>query len=127
MTLEEKISLTAGRDGGLHNLEVHGLLTLKITDEKYGKIKVGIANNDKKGMQLQVGLRLLSLRLDSLIGSIHDPEAGVSSENTIWGVYFLLKVNKLTCSMDSHREKLMGEVGFFLVWEELKQKQVGIF
>ena len=61
MTLEEKINLTAGRDGGLHNLEVHGLLTVKITDEKYGKVKIGIANRDTKAMQLQVSAGHLSL------------------------------------------------------------------
>ena len=51
---EEKITLTAGREGGLQNLEVHGLVTLKITNEKYGRIKVAIRNNDTKGAQLQV-------------------------------------------------------------------------
>lgn len=51
---EEKLSLTIGRDGGLQNLEVHGLISLKITDENYGRIKVLTANNDKKGIQLQV-------------------------------------------------------------------------
>lgn len=50
---EEKLSLTIGRDGGLQNLEVHGLISLKITDENYGRIKVLTANNDKKGIQLQ--------------------------------------------------------------------------
>lgn len=51
---EEKISLTAGREGGLQNLEVHGLITLKITNEKYGRLKIAIRNNDTKGAQLQV-------------------------------------------------------------------------
>lgn len=50
---EEKITLTAGREGGLQNLEVHGLVTLKISSEKYGRIKVGVRNNDTKGAQLQ--------------------------------------------------------------------------
>ena len=52
--LEEKIALTGNRDGGLQNLEIHGLITLKITDEKLGRIKLGIENNDNKGIQLQV-------------------------------------------------------------------------
>jgi hypothetical protein len=51
---EEKITLTAGREGGLQNLEVHGLITLKITNDKFGRIKVAIRNNDTKGAQLQV-------------------------------------------------------------------------
>lgn len=50
---EEKINLTAGRDGGLQNLEILGLITLKVTDDKYGHIHIGITNNDDKGMQLQ--------------------------------------------------------------------------
>ncbi len=48
------MSMTIGRDGGLQNLEVHGLITLNITDDKYGRVKVLTANNDKKGIQLQV-------------------------------------------------------------------------
>lgn len=53
LRIEEKISLTAGRDGGLQNLEVHGLITLRITDEKFGRIKLHVDNNDTKGIQLQ--------------------------------------------------------------------------
>ena len=52
--LEEKITLVGNRDGGLQNLEVHGLVTLKITDEKLGRIKLAIDNTDDKGIQLQV-------------------------------------------------------------------------
>ena len=55
LRVEEKITLTAGREGGLQNLEVHGLVTLKITNEKCGRIKVVIRNGDTKGAQLQVG------------------------------------------------------------------------
>ena len=52
--LEEKITLTGNRDGGLQNLEIHGLVTLKISDEKLGCIKLAIDNTDDKGIQLQV-------------------------------------------------------------------------
>ena len=52
--VEEKISLTAGRDGGLQNLEIHGLVQLRITDEQFGRIKLGINNKDTKGIQIQV-------------------------------------------------------------------------
>uniref|UniRef100_A0A8C1NF24 Coatomer subunit delta n=1 Tax=Cyprinus carpio TaxID=7962 RepID=A0A8C1NF24_CYPCA len=34
MRVEERISLTCGRDGGLQNMEVLGMITLKVTDEK---------------------------------------------------------------------------------------------
>lgn len=50
---EEKITLTALRDGGLQNMEIHGLVTLRITDEKYGCVKIQIDNKDDKGAQLQ--------------------------------------------------------------------------
>ncbi len=52
--VEEKISLTAGRDGGLQNLEIHGMATLKISDEQYGRVKVIVKSSDTKGLQLQV-------------------------------------------------------------------------
>jgi len=52
--VEEKMTLTAGREGGLQNLEVHGIITLKITNDKFGRIKVGVRNTDTKGIQLQV-------------------------------------------------------------------------
>ena len=52
--MEEKLTLTAGREGGLQNLEVHGMVTLKISSDKFGRIKVAVRNNDNKGIQLQV-------------------------------------------------------------------------
>jgi len=52
--MEEKLTLTAGREGGLQNLEVHGIVTLKISNDKFGRIKVAVRNSDTKGIQLQV-------------------------------------------------------------------------
>lgn len=52
--MEEKMTLTAGREGGLQNLEVLGIVTLKITNDKFGRVKVTVRNNDSKGIQLQV-------------------------------------------------------------------------
>ena len=60
MRLEEKITVTAGRDGGLQNLEVHGIVTLRISDDNCSKIKIEVANNDRKGIQLQVRRSCLS-------------------------------------------------------------------
>lgn len=42
LRIEEKLSLSCGRDGGLHNMEIHGLLTLFITDEAYGRVRVQV-------------------------------------------------------------------------------------
>ncbi|KAK2191611.1 hypothetical protein NP493_50g04000 [Ridgeia piscesae] len=53
LRMEEKISLTAGRDGGLQNLEVHGFLMLRITDDTFGRVKIDVTNNDSKGIQIQ--------------------------------------------------------------------------
>jgi hypothetical protein len=43
-----------GRDGGLQNFELHGLVTLRIADEKFGRIRVQLENKDTRGIQLQV-------------------------------------------------------------------------
>ena len=57
LRVEEKISLTCGRDGGLQNMEVLGIITLRVSDEKSGRVRLNINNGDKKGVQLQVGSR----------------------------------------------------------------------
>lgn len=54
LRVEEKISLTSGRDGGLQNMEVLGMVTLRVMDDKNGRIRLIINNNDNKGLQLQV-------------------------------------------------------------------------
>ncbi|XP_056100931.1 archain 1a [Rhinichthys klamathensis goyatoka] len=53
MRVEEKITLTCGRDGGLQNMEVVGMITLRVSDEKNGRIRLNISNDDKRGVQLQ--------------------------------------------------------------------------
>lgn len=50
----EKITIVAKRDGGLDSLEVHGILTLNISEEKYGFIKIRMACDDDLGVQSQV-------------------------------------------------------------------------
>jgi len=42
-----------GRDGGLRSFELHGLVTLRISSETFGRIKVLLENSDDKGIQLQ--------------------------------------------------------------------------
>lgn len=53
LKIEDKITVRIGRDGGVQGFELSGLLTLKIADEKYGRIKIQLENNDKKGIQMQ--------------------------------------------------------------------------
>jgi len=53
VALEEKMILTANRDGGLKNLEVTGMLTLRISDEQLGKVRLQLQNTNNKNIQLQ--------------------------------------------------------------------------
>ncbi|XP_041426624.1 coatomer subunit delta-like [Xenopus laevis] len=75
LRVEEKISLTCSRDGGLQNMEVHGLIMLRVLDDKFGRIRVHIDNEDKKGVQLQTHPNVDKKRftLDSVIG-LKNPE-----------------------------------------------------
>ncbi|XP_012675660.2 archain 1b [Clupea harengus] len=70
LRVEEKVSLACGRDGGLQSMEILGMITLQISDEKSSRIQLHVANNDKKGAQLQthpnVDKKLFSS--ESLIG-----------------------------------------------------------
>lgn len=53
LRLEDKIVVRIGRDGGLQSFELSGLLTLRVSDEKYGRIKIQLENTDQRGIQLQ--------------------------------------------------------------------------
>lgn len=50
---EEKLIVRMGRDGGVQQLELLGLVTLHIGDEKYGRVRVQLDNQDIRGVQLQ--------------------------------------------------------------------------
>ncbi|VDN21246.1 unnamed protein product [Gongylonema pulchrum] len=52
--IEEKLSAVVSRDGGLENGEVQGSVALSLSDPQFATISVRIANNDKRGAQLQV-------------------------------------------------------------------------
>lgn len=51
--MEDKLVVSIGRDGGLQSFELSGLLTLRISDETYGRIRVHLENKDERGIQLQ--------------------------------------------------------------------------
>ena len=53
VTVEEKLTVTAGRDGGLQNMELHGLMTLRVSDENSAKIKLKLQTTANKNIQLQ--------------------------------------------------------------------------
>ncbi|XP_012260956.2 coatomer subunit delta [Athalia rosae] len=50
---EERLIVRVGRDGGVQHLELYGLVTLHISDEKWGCIRVQLENKDTRGVQLQ--------------------------------------------------------------------------
>jgi coatomer subunit delta len=53
LRIDEKINLTCGKDGGVQNLEVLGILYLKVASEDDGRIRVAVQNNDTRSLQLQ--------------------------------------------------------------------------
>jgi len=53
LLIEEKMVLSAGRDGGLQNMEVHGIMKLRVSEDRVSRIKVSTLNNDTKGIQIQ--------------------------------------------------------------------------
>lgn len=84
MKLEEKISLTCGRDGGLQNMEVLGMIVLRVSNEQSGRIRLHLSNEDKKGLQLQthpnVDKKLFTA--DSIIG-LKNPEKSFPLNNDV--------------------------------------------
>ena len=54
LTVQEKVVVTAGRDGGLQNMEVLGMMQLKVSDPQYGRILIAIDNQDDRSLQFQV-------------------------------------------------------------------------
>lgn len=63
LKVDEKISLTCGKDGGVQNLEVLGVLTVRIASEDESRIKIGLRNNDTRNLQIQVIFFLLELKI----------------------------------------------------------------
>ena len=59
MKVEEKINLTCGKDGGVQNLEVLGVLSVRISSEEDSKVKIALRNNDTRNLQLQVRHNLI--------------------------------------------------------------------
>jgi hypothetical protein len=60
--VSEKLTLVAGRDGGLQSMEVLGIVSLRISDPECGRIKVLLANDEKRSVQFQVSNLELVLR-----------------------------------------------------------------
>ena len=53
---EEKLTVRCGRNGGVENLEVQGMIMLRVKSEDYGRIIVAVDNKESRGVQLQVSI-----------------------------------------------------------------------
>lgn len=53
LKVEDKLTMQIGRDGGLQQFELSGLLTLRVTEERFGRIRLKIGNEDSQGVQMQ--------------------------------------------------------------------------
>lgn len=53
LKVDEKVSMTCGKDGGVQNLEVLGVLFVRVAGEEDGKIRVALRNNDTRNLLLQ--------------------------------------------------------------------------
>ena len=51
--MEEKLTVVARRDGGLETMELMGQLTMRISDEAFGRIKLQLQEHTNPLVQLQ--------------------------------------------------------------------------
>ena len=54
LRISEQLKLVAGRDGGLQNMEVLGVVMLRIADSNFGCIRITVDNRDDRSLQFQV-------------------------------------------------------------------------
>ena len=55
LLVAEKLTLVAPRDGGLQNLELHGQMTLRITDESLARLQVQVGPRRRRATSAGVG------------------------------------------------------------------------
>lgn len=51
--IEERVSVTANKDGGLESMEVRGVLTLKISDPAHARISLALQQSDDPAIQFK--------------------------------------------------------------------------
>jgi len=51
LRVAEKLDVVVGRDGGVQNMELHGMILLRISDPECARIRVSLANNEKRPIQ----------------------------------------------------------------------------
>lgn len=72
--VDEKVNLTCGKDGGVQNLEVLGVLFVNVASEDDGRIRIALKNNDSRNLQLQTNPNIDKnlFKNNSMIG-LRDP------------------------------------------------------
>ena len=51
--MEEKISVSCNRDGGLESMEISGMLTLRISDDQLARVRLALHNPSKSSAQIK--------------------------------------------------------------------------
>lgn len=54
MKIGERLTVVAGRDGGLQTMEILGMVTLRISDGEFGQITIALDHKEERGIQFQV-------------------------------------------------------------------------
>lgn len=54
MKIGERLTVVAGRDGGLQTMEILGMVTLRISDGEFGQIMIALDHKEERGIQFQV-------------------------------------------------------------------------
>jgi len=72
--VDEKINMTCGKDGGVQNLEVLGVLSVRIASEDDGKVRIAVRNDDSRQLQIQTNPNVdkILFKSNSVIG-LRDP------------------------------------------------------
>ncbi|KAL3899985.1 MAG: hypothetical protein SGCHY_001664 [Lobulomycetales sp.] len=73
ITVEEKISVTANRDGGLQNMEVKGDMVLKVTDPNSALIKVTMGMSGDSNIQYKTHPNVDKAAFKNSIIQLRDP------------------------------------------------------
>jgi hypothetical protein len=53
LKVTERLSVVAGRDGGLQSMELLGMVMLRISEQQFSKIRVMVDNRDQRSLQFQ--------------------------------------------------------------------------
>lgn len=54
LKIGERLTVVAGRDGGLQTMEILGMVTLRISDGEFGQITIALDHKEERGIQFQV-------------------------------------------------------------------------